>query len=133
MIKNVLIYAFVFGLLFLLAFHSHEFLLKEQVDLIPFSLREVYIFHAIFSFLICTVLFLISKSNNLRYQIGFLYLSTFVFKLVAFATIFSVLFFDNLQLSLTNKVSLLVPVFIFLVPEVYFIVKILGNLNTDKK
>ena len=129
----MLTYIFVFGLLFLIGYHVHEYLLKEQAGLMSFSLKEVYIFHAIFSFLICTILFLISKRDKQKDQLGFLYLGTFVFKLVVFAVIFAELFFGDLQLSRTDKVSLLIPVFVFLVPEAYFIVKILANLNTDKK
>jgi hypothetical protein len=133
LIKTLLTYIFVFGLLFTIGYHVHEYLLKEQVDFMPFSLKAIYIFHAIFSFLICTFLLLISKKDKLKDQLGFLYLGTFVFKLVVFAMIFSALFFGDLQLTLKHKVSLLIPVFIFLVPEAYFIVKILSKLNTDKK
>ena len=122
-------YVFIFGLLFLIGYHVHDYLLEEDIIEVPFSLKNVYIFHAVFSFLICSSLFLLSKIEKFKDQIGFIYLGTFVFKLLVFGIIFSQLFSENLQLSLSHKVSLLIPVFVFLAVEAYFIVKLLVILE----
>ncbi|QLG45209.1 DUF6168 family protein [Costertonia aggregata] len=133
MIKTLLTYVLVFGLLFLGGFYLHAHYLFNKETVTFFSLQKVYVFHSICSFVICTFLLLVSKSGNFKHQLGFFYLGAFVFKFVAFGIAFSPSLFGEIHLSQIEKISLLVPVLIFLIPEVYFVVKILGKLNLDTK
>lgn len=123
----------VFGLLYLLGYQMHYYYLSHIGFTTSFSLHKVYVFHALFSFLICVFFLFLSKRERFKDQLGFLYLGTFVFKLMTFAVIFSRVLFSTLKFTFEDKLSLLFPLVIFLSLEAYFITKILAKINTSNK
>ena len=127
MLKKFVLYCGTFAILFFIGFFGHNAYLGESLSNLPFSLKNVYLFHASFSCFICVALLLITYLTHLKDQVGFLYLAFFVLKFVFFGIAFSELFFENVELSLSNKLSLLTPLFLFLVVEVVFIVQLLNK------
>lgn len=111
----------------------HTALVESQVQNIRFSISGVYVFHTFFSFLLCSVLLALGKYEKWQSQLGFLYLGALILKVVLFSAIFSASLFGQEVLTQTEKLSLLIPVFIFLVPEVYFIAQILSKMDTINK
>jgi hypothetical protein len=127
MSKDIFRYIVVFVILFLIGFYGHQFLLNYLELKIIFSLEKVYLFHAFFSALICVNLRVFSTVDKLFPQLGFIYLSTLVLKLILFATFFYNPLFTNDSFSLVEKGSLFFPLFIFLLTEAVFVLKILNQ------
>ncbi len=133
MLKKVLFQVLLFGFLLFFGFYAHRFILESNEILIEFPLFQIYLFHAIFSLIICASFQVLSTYEKFASQLGFIYLGTFLLKLLLFAIIFNGLLFNKEANSLTNKISLLVPVFIFLFFEVILIAKILGKAGYENK
>lgn len=120
-------------MLFGLGFTIHTSLIKSQTLNIRFSIIAVYLFHAIFSFLLCSIVLISGQLKKWQPQLGFIYLGALIFKVILFSAIFSFGLFGEEVLTYPEKLSLLVPVFIFLVPEVYFIARILREIDSIDK
>jgi hypothetical protein len=127
MSKDIFRYIVVFVLLFLIGFYGHQFLLKYLELNIIFSLEKVYLFHVFFSALICVNLRVFSTVDKLFPQLGFIYLSTLVLKLILFVSFFYNPLFTVDSFSLVEKASLFFPLFIFLLTEAVFVLKILNQ------
>jgi|GEM_PF-875557 len=97
-----------------------------------FSIKQVYSFHGWFSLVLCILIFLLAKTQRFVNQIGFIYLFSFVLKLILFSVVFKS-YVINLQLSTVNEALIfLSPLFIALVFEVLFVAQIL-NRNQEAK
>lgn len=129
--KDIFRYILVFVALYIVGFYTHNFILSFTGKEIRFSLEKTYLFHAFFSGLICVNIRLASTVDKLFPQLGFIYLVTFIVKFILFAVFFYGTVFSLVQLTLIEKISLLIPLFIFLLTEAVFVVKILNN--KDKK
>ena len=116
--------------MFIVGFYTHESVLRSSGKTLGFSLRHIYIFHALFSFGICTLLLVLSKFPNLAPQLGFLYLGGFLLKFLAFAIVFQNIIIGEAALSTVDALSLMVPIVLFLGLEVYFVAKILRVMDT---
>jgi hypothetical protein len=127
MSKDIFKYVVVFVLLFLIGFYGHQFILEYLGLKLYFSLENVYLFHALFSGLICVNLRVFSTVDKLFPQLGFIYLSTLVLKLILFAIFFYNPLFTVGSFSLVEKGSLFFPLFIFLLTEAVFVLKILNQ------
>jgi hypothetical protein len=125
MIKSIFLYAFVFFTMFFLSLFLHEYYLEKQAIVLPFSLKKVYLFHLGFSLLICTNFLLFSTVDKIFEQLGFIYLATIVLKLIFFCIIFYNPIFTKANLSFSSRVSLFIPMLIFLLTEAVFVAKIL--------
>jgi len=125
MIKSILIYAVVFALLYFLGVYLHSVYLEEIP--VTISLHKTYLVHSISSFVLCSTLLILSYKKNLFNQLGFIYIGGLVFKLTVFSMLFKSHIFSEKPLQLTEKMLLIVPVFVFLILEVIFIANILNK------
>jgi hypothetical protein len=125
--KAVFKYMLVFVALFFLGYYPHFILVEYFAVKLSFSLQKIYIFHAIFSALICINLRVIATFERFFSQLGFIYLSTLVLKLILFALFFYDPLFTVDYFSVGEKVSLFFPLFIFLWVEAVFVLKILNQ------
>lgn len=127
MLKRFLVYSTVFAILFFIGFYSHQYFIdKNQVDLI-FSLKKVYLFHAVFSLIICVKFYLMSLNEKLSQQLGFIYLVALVLKIIVFCAVFYNPILTTESLPKSNSISLLIPIAIFLIAEVSFVANILNR------
>lgn len=131
MIKDFIIYSVVFITCYFIGLYTHQEILAFSGNELRFSLARIYLFHAFFSGLICINLRLASNAKSLSTQLGLLYLSTFVIKLLLFGIYFYKPLLDLKNITFPERFSLLIPLFIFLIIEVLFVIKILNN--KDKK
>lgn len=127
MIKSIFIYFLLFSGVFFLSFSLHENYLEKQAVILPFSLKQVYVFHLGFSLLVCVNFKLFSNVDKIFSQLGFIYLGTLFFKIVLFCALFYRPIFKEENLTQIARISLLVPVFIFLLTEAFFVAKILNK------
>lgn len=132
MTRQILIYFLAFGLLFFLGDFTHNYVIENQGISLGFSLQNMYAFHAFFSLQLCIVFSLLSNNEKLRPQLGFIYLGSFVLKIIVFCALFyNVLFFGE-KLTRPQRISLIIPMLLFLILEVYFIIKILNKNHSPK-
>ena len=132
MIKQIVLYFISFLSLFLVVFFIHDFILNNSKSYLPFSLFQMYSFHFSTSFIIVSVFLLLSKSIKWASQLGYIYMFTFFTKIMFFVLIFKNSILGDKNLTKLEGLNLLIPVFLFLFLEVYFIAKIL-NKKQDKK
>ena len=132
MIKNSIKYVFIFSVLLLIGHKLQTYILDSENVILPFSLLNVYWFHAIISFLICICIDVFSRQQKFHDQLGFIYLGALVFKIIVFCIVFNKVLFADQNLSKNESISLLIPLAIFLVAEVYFITKILNRKHSDR-
>jgi len=133
MSKRLIIYFITFLVFGMVSFYVHQLLLENNDLSLRFSLKNVYIFQGISSFIICAALNVLSTTEKFNSQIGFLYLATFALKIVAFSTIFYKSILSIKDISKIESLNLLIPLGVFLIIEVYFISRILNtNLPVTK-
>ncbi len=127
MIRSVFIFSSVFLILFLVSYTTHSFFLENQQITLPFSLKKVYLFHLGFSLIICTNFLFFSTVDKIFLQLGFIYLATIVLKLILFSVIFYQSIFTEEKLAFNARISLFIPMIVFLLTEAIFIAKILNK------
>lgn len=132
MLREIFIYMLAFGILFFLGDFVHNYYIENQEIDLGFSLRKMYAFHAFFSLQLCIVFALLSNNKKISPQLGFIYLASFVLKIVVFCIVFYNPIFTVEKLTNTQRISLLIPMLIFLIQEVYFIIKILNKNHSLK-
>ncbi|MEE9406741.1 MAG: DUF6168 family protein [Polaribacter sp.] len=125
--KDIFTYIVVFVILFLVGFYSHNLILTSKEVTLSFSLENIYFFHAFFSAIVCINLRVFYTFEKVQPQLGFIYLGSLIFKLVLFCIIFYNPVFTVVDFTLSEKTSLLIPLFIFLFAEALFTVKILNK------
>jgi hypothetical protein len=127
MIKTILLYTVLFFSLFFISFFLHDNLIEKQGIILPFSLLKVYLFHVGFSLLICVNFEVFSTVDKIFPQLGFIYLGTIFLKIVLFSAFFYKSIFSEENVSETARISLFIPMLIFLLTEVVFVAKILNK------
>ena len=126
MLKNSITYVIAFALLGFLGFITHNFYTEEYQINLPFSLLKVYVFFAVFSLIICLLLNILSTVKKMENQIGLYYLASIFLKLPIFgATFYNSIF--KITLNTNQRLSLVIPMMVFLAVEVFFIAKILSK------
>ena len=125
MIRSVLLFSVVFFIVFIIGFSIHDFLIQKQQISLPFSLKKVYLFHLFFSLIICINFLIFSNFNKFLEQLGFIYLGTILLKLTLFCFLFYPSIFTEEELALSSRMSLFVPVILFLITEATIVAKIL--------
>ncbi len=130
--KHIITYLLGFGIIFVLGFSAHQFLLAKIMAQSPIDITNLYLFFGIFSFLLCVILYLLSKTEKFKDQLGFLYLVSVVLKIVAFSFVFSVHIFSERSFSNQENANLLIPMVLNILLEVFFMSKILNNTTPSK-
>lgn len=122
MTKRILYFVSAILVLFALSFSLNYYLSSTNLS---YSLLEVYIFHAIAAVVLYVSVELVAL--NLANFAGFVYLGLLLFKFGLFFLIFKEPVFDNADLSQPERISLVVPLFVFLIAEVTGVGKLLNS------
>lgn len=130
MIKHFYIYLLSFTGLYFFAIALHEWILDINDIHIRYQLKYVYLFFAIISFLICVIFKIMTFIPKAKEQIGFFYLPSIFLKIVLFFMVFSDSIANLSNLSNSESLNLLIPLFIFLCLEVGFLSHLLKK-KTD--
>ncbi|TCK67773.1 hypothetical protein DFQ05_1554 [Winogradskyella wandonensis] len=131
MIKSLLIYVVSFAALFFVVLHLQHWLLEANNQSVRFSYYDTNIFFAVASALICIHLQLFSSIKSLQPQLGYIYLPTLFIKGGLFFFSFQDAVFALENLTVSERLCLLSSLLIFLLLEVFFVIKILKQ-NTPK-
>ena len=125
MIKSIVGFTFIFFFLFLVSLSLHKLYLENKQLILPFSLQKVYLFHLVFSLVICSNFLVFSTATKVFEQLGFIYLGTIPLKLILFSIIFHKTIFSEEGLPFSARLSLFIPMLVFLLTETVFVTKIL--------
>ena len=125
MIKRILIYFLIAGMLFSLSFSINSYLLKEFNVVSSFSLFSVYLFHVIASLIVYGMIELAAK--YMPDQAGFAYLIGVFVKMGFFMILFGSVVFGELELQKIERLSLIVPLFLYLITEAIASAKLLNK------
>jgi len=126
MIKKLIEIILGFGLLFGVVYGLQLYLFTPNCE-IRFDLSATNLFFAVVSAVICLALYVLETRQKFKPQLGFMYLPTLFIKGVLFYIVFRESVFALEQLSVTERLNLLIPFFIFLALEVYFVSKVINK------
>ena len=130
--RRAIFWVLIFGILGLVCNQFHSYFLDSVSVELPFPLLSVYLFHASFSIVLCIGFLSMYQMEKFKNQIGFLYMASVVVKAILFCIIFSNYLFKEGSFTRIEAASLLIPLFLFLFFEVFFITKLLKNLGEIK-
>ncbi|WP_367180238.1 DUF6168 family protein [uncultured Winogradskyella sp.] len=127
MIKTIMVYIISFMVLFLVVHFFQDSILNYFNFTVRYNLWDTNLFFTISSLVICFHLKFFSLKKSLQPQLGFIYLPTLFIKGILFFIIFQSSVFGLDVLSIVERLNLLIPLFLFLGLEVYFVVKIISK------
>lgn len=123
MIKRILLFLLALVLLFIVSYFLNSYLVIEEN--FSFSLLSVYLFHTIAALIVYAVVeFVADKMPN---QAGYAYLASIFIKIGFFVLIFNTTVFANPNLTKPERISLVVPLFLFLITEAVVVSKLLNS------
>ena len=125
MIKRILYFITAVVILFAVSYTSHNYFLSTRNIVLPFSLFFVYLFHVIATALVYVILELIA--SKLPNEAGYGYLALMLLKIGFFVLIFQDSVFAGDELAKSQRVSLVIPLFIFLITEAIAVSKLLNS------
>ena len=127
LLKTVLLYIVVFTLVGTTSYFLHNLLLNGEDETFISLLRKTYLFHGIFSLSVIMVFNLLARINSVFPQLGFIYMGLLVFKIMVFTMVFYPQLMGGQTISRFHRASLLIPIAIFLMLEVIFVIKTLRS------
>ncbi len=126
MIKHIILiilyYACLNGLV-----HGIQVIALDQQNYCRYSIFNTNLFFSISSAIICMAILAFSLSKKLNSQLGFIYLPSLFIKGILFFVIFNESIFALENLSIEERINLLIPLFTFLALEVYFVAKFINH------
>lgn len=122
MIKRIVMFAIILVIAFVLVFFLNNYLVQEALS---FSMFNVYLFHAVAASVVYVIIELIAE--KLPTQAGYAYLGAIFLKIGFFVLIFKDSVFVNDSLTKPEKISLVVPLFLFLIIEAIGVSKLLNS------
>ncbi|WP_233861561.1 DUF6168 family protein [Tenacibaculum piscium] len=125
MSKRILYFITAVLLLFAVSYFLHTYILKMQEVVLPYSLLSMYLFHVIATSLVYIILEFIA--DTLPNEAGYVYLASMLLKIGFFVLIFKNDVFTEVKLIQPARISLVVPLFLFLTTEAMGVFKLLNN------
>jgi len=124
MIKRIGFFIISVIILFILSYSLHQYVLQSKEITPTFSLLSVYLFYVISAITIYLIVEFVAE--YLVSQAGYAYLACIFIKLGFFVLIFNNPVFTE-DLSKPERISLVVPLFLFLISEAIATAKLLNT------
>lgn len=125
MTKRIALFIAVVIAVFFMSYFGHQFVINNNQIAHSYSLFSVYLFHIIASIIIYVLLELVAE--HLPTNAGYAYLALTFIKMGFFVLIFQKVVFGETSLSQPERISLVVPLFLFLTLEAVFAGKLLNS------
>ena len=125
MIKRILTYLSIIFLVFVVVFFTHQYVLEYKQQVLSYSLLNVYLFNAIVSIIIYGCIELVAE--KLPSQAGFAFLACVFLKIGFFVVLFQTTVFPEVKLEMFQRLSLMIPFFLFIIIEAVAIAKLLNS------
>ena len=123
MIKRIISYLAIIIVVFIVVYFSHDYFLSAKE--LHYSLFSVYLFHVVSTILIYFIVEMVSW--KLPSQAGYAYLASMFLKIGFFVMIFQSTIFSDIELEKFERVSLIVPLFLFLIIEAVAVSRLLNS------
>ncbi|UII34236.1 DUF6168 family protein [Fulvivirga ulvae] len=104
---------------------SHMYTLDYIGEVVTFSISGMYIFHFIACFIICLSVELLY--TRLPSQVGYAYLASVFIKIGVFVLVFKSAIFGPNELNMTERLSVVVPMFMFLIFEAIYCGRLMNS------
>ncbi len=124
MIKRIFNYLLIVGAVFLAVFLTHQYALNNSQLILSFSLLKMYLFHAIASVVVYVMIEIVA--DKLPSQAGYAFLAAVFLKIGVFILLFSAVIFPEVTLPKFQRISLIIPLFLFLIIEAIAASKLLN-------
>jgi hypothetical protein len=125
MIKRILGYLVMASLALAVVFFIHDYSLNMKALNLSYSLLNVYLFNFIASILIYISIEVLSE--KLPSQAGYGFLACVFLKIGFFVVLFQDTVFSEVRLEMYQRLSLIVPFFLFIIIESIAIAKLLNS------
>jgi len=125
MIKRILTYLSIIFLVFIIVFFTHQYILEGKQLVLSYSLLNVYLFNAIASIIIYGCIELVAE--KLPSQAGYAFLTCVFLKIGLFIVLFQATVFSEVKLELFQRLSLIIPFFLFIIIETIGVGKLLSS------
>ena len=125
MLKRLFGNAVLISIVTVILYYVHSYLLSDQGYLLAFSLMSVYIFHAVAYMIICLLVEVVA--TRLPTQAGYAYLTTVFVKIGVFVLVFKDSILSRQDLPMADRLSLVVPMFIYLILEALYCGRLLNS------
>lgn len=123
MIKRIITYVSFIALLFVVVFFTHQNFIR--IENFRYSLFFVYLFHSISTLIIYILIEVISM--KLPNQAGYAYLASVFLKIGFFVLLFNATVFSDAVLEKEERISLVIPLFLFLIAEAIAVSRLLNS------
>lgn len=125
MIKRILTYLSIITLVFIVVFFTHQYVLETKELVLSYSLLSIYLFNAITSIIIYGCIELVAE--KLVTQAGYAFLTCVFLKIGFFIVLFQATVFSEVKLEMFQRLSLMIPFFLFIVIEAVGVSKLLNS------
>lgn len=126
MYKRIGLFFAVVLVTFCVAYFLHNYILQSQQLTLNYSLLLVYLFFVISSLFVYVVIEVLA--SIIPKQVGFAYLASIFLKIGFFVLVFKSSFFLQDNLEMYQKLSVVIPLFLFLTIEGTGIARLLNRL-----
>ncbi len=125
MIKRILYYVLAVLVVFAITFFTHKSVLSAKSLVLSFNLIDVYLFNLIS----CIVIYVSMEfmAEKLPSEAGYAFLALVFVKMGVFLLLFQSVVFSETPLEMYQRLSLLIPFFLFLVIEAVGVAKLLNS------
>jgi len=124
MIKRIVYFITAIIILFLLSYSLHQYIIQNKEITVSYSLLSIYLFHVISAIIVYLIVELVAE--YLVSQAGYAYLACIFLKLGFFVLVFNNPVFTE-DLSKPERISLVIPLFLFLISEAIATAKLLNS------
>jgi len=125
MIKRIFTYLSIIVLVFVVVFFTHQYILDSKKLVLSYSLLGIYLFNAIASIIIYGCIELVAE--KLPSQAGYAFLACVFLKIGFFVVLFQATIFPEVKLEVFQRLSLMVPFFLFVIIEAVGVAKLLNS------
>ena len=125
MIKRIVSYLLIVVAVFVVVFFTHQYVLDSKQLVLSYSLLNVYLFNAIASIIIYGCIELVAE--KLPSQAGYAFLTCVFLKIGLFIVLFQATVFSEVKLELFQRLSLMIPFFLFIIIEAAGVAKLLNS------
>jgi len=125
MIKRILTYLSIVILVFIIVFFTHQYVLDAKQLVLSYSLLNIYLFNAVASVIIYSCIELVAE--KVPSQASYAFLACIFLKIGFFVVLFQVAIFPEVKLELFQRLSLIIPFFLFIIIEAVGVSKLLNS------
>ncbi len=125
MIKRILSYLLIVVVVFAVTFFTHQSILNAKSLVLSYGLINVYLFNLISCVLIYAVMELMAE--KLPSEAGYAFLALVFVKMGVFLLLFQSVVFSEEEFKMYQRLSLVIPFFLFLTIEAVGVAKLLNS------